>query len=415
MVICFQWLIAFPLALLASVSVEAGIASTSGVPAQELWRKKLTGYVSDLAVSGNGEAVLVATLPNSDDKNGARRNYLSYFDRRGGRRWVVKMRTGVKSLALSDDGQLAVVTTHDNQIQAYDATGKNLWTIEGSCRPFILSRKRKIACYHDEDAEPRVAFDLYSLNGLKLASAPAESDIMALGISADGGEIAVGLTRGQLVAYSVDPLRPLWRARVRGEIFEIGISRGGTPRVAVLYARGESRRIAVFSPRGESLGDRGIGFPADQLDFASGSADQILVYGNGRKGQALALLALQGRALRREWKVSEPVPAYYTQNMYGYGPGGALAAFESERGGARVGEIRSYGLDGALRWAVPLPAGESSNLYTESFAPASGVLAVASDDGILGVFQLRPWRAGPATRRAEGPGGSPGGKGRREN
>lgn len=405
--ICFRLPVTMRPALLAGIfflvpafaSVTAPAARSA--PVLKLWQKKLRGYVSDVAVAGNGQAILVATLPNYDDSSGARHSYLVSYDRRGRRRWRRRMTSGVKSLALSEDGTFGVVTTHDDRIRAFNSSGKNVWTVEGSCKPILLSHSRRIVCYHDEDAEPRVAFDLYSEDGLKLGSAPAEADIMALSVSEDEREIAVGLARGEVVIYS-DRLKILWRARLRGEIVAIGFSRSAEPRLALLYSRDGSPRLAVLDSHGGAIADRALGFRGDRVDFLQRDPSRVLVYGNGDQGQTLALFEIASASFRRKWKVGEPVAGYYTQNLYGDAPGGALVGFEGERQGRRTGEIRAYGVDGRLRWVVPLPTSESAWLYTESFAPRSGVLAAASDDGTLGLYQIPPIPVGPVGPVAPG-------------
>lgn len=375
-------------ALTAAIAAPAAAAMTTPGAAQvrELWHKRLSGYVSDLQVAPNGQALLVATLPNYEREDGARDNSLIYFDRQGHQRWQLRMPTAVKSLALSASGDLAIVSTHDDKLRAFNAAGKNIWTVEGTCKPLLMNQLKKVICYHDEDAEPQVAFDVYSFDGKKLSSVPARHDILALTLSEDERNLAIGLAKGQLSLFSPE-LKPRWQAEVGGEIIDLGVSRGSEPKVAVLFGRGKAQRIAIFSQRGVKIADVALEFHADQVEFSHGPEGGILVYGNGANGQILASYAV-GDGLKPRWRQADPVAANYTPQMYIEGPDRVLIGFEANRADGRENQIRSYDHKGALRWSLTLHGDEDSYLYAESFAPRSSVFAAANDDGTLGVYQL---------------------------
>jgi hypothetical protein len=72
--------------------------------------------------------------------------------------WQNKMRFPVKELDLSKDGSLSVVGTFGNEILGLNAKGKTLWSVEATCKPIILNESKRVLCYHDDDAEPSVAF-----------------------------------------------------------------------------------------------------------------------------------------------------------------------------------------------------------------------------------------------------------------
>jgi hypothetical protein len=215
---------------------QAPLAGPS-IQARRLWIRRLTGYISDINISSRGNAVLVGTLPDYDDEDGSRKNLLHYFDGHGRERWSKVLPTAVKSQAISAHASLAVVATHEDEVLAFSESGKKLWSAHATCSPIIINSRKEVICYHDDDAEPEIAFDVFNWNGKKIRSYPIKNDILTLKVSEDEYSTALALTQGMVQVLGPD-YKLKWNARVEGEIVDIDISIGRDPRLAVLYSAG---------------------------------------------------------------------------------------------------------------------------------------------------------------------------------
>src|SRR6185437_13869648 len=103
---------------------------------------KTPGLLTDLNLSGDGNTVLVATIPDRDSvEAGANhsRNFAALYAGDGKVLAEIEMPAQIKSQTLSEDGQLALVATYDDTIRAYNRKGKEIWEREAICRPIILS------------------------------------------------------------------------------------------------------------------------------------------------------------------------------------------------------------------------------------------------------------------------------------
>src|SRR5262249_40300538 len=144
---------------------------------------------------------------------------LTRYSKGGRTSWHRELDAAVKSMAASDDGKLAYVSTYDNKLSAIDARGRTLWSTSGMCKPLPLTQKRFL-CYHDDDAEAGVAFDVYTDRGRKLLSYPITRDILALKLSADERNTVIALQGGQLILFGPD-FHAQWLKRMPGGIADV--------------------------------------------------------------------------------------------------------------------------------------------------------------------------------------------------
>lgn len=363
---------------------------------RKLWSRKLRGYVSDLNVSADGKAVLAATLPDYDREGGTRKNLVHYLSSRGKEVWKKEVSTQVKSQAISRDGKLVLVATHDDEIQAFSAGGKRLWSIEAGCSPLLLDALQKMICYHDDDAEPGVAFDVYDLKGKLLSSYPIQDDALALKASPDGRSLAIALNHGQVVFFGSD-LKVKWQAKVSGEIADLDLSAGENPRVAVLYSvRSGEQKLSLIDSRGQQIADVAVGGHLDQVVWGS-DAGVVFGYGNGESGQYVSGFSPIGPDLRELWRKGAQRNAHYTPVVSSFPEKTGtqvILGFEQVSDSSRQSYILSLASSGAANWAFPvaesLKSEEGSYLYLESGAPEAGILAVATDEGSLGLYRIEP-------------------------
>jgi hypothetical protein len=365
---------------------------------RKLWARHLDGYITELSLAGHGNALLVSTLPDYDHEGGAKKNLLRYFDSNGHELWHEVMPTQVKSQALSNDGSLAVATTHENQVIAYDKKGKKLWTAQSTCMPFIIESRKEIVCYHDDDAEPLVAFDVFGWDGKLKQSFPIKNDILALKVSKDEQHVALALTKGIVLLLGPD-YKTEWSGKVPGEAVDLDVSNGPHPKVAVIYSEGagKSSKIALLSG-GKLVSESPSAGQVSQIAFSS-DAGLVFTYGNGETGQYVGGLSVS--PLREVWHHEVENNAHYTPQMYTatiQPKGASLAVVGIEQVSAangRQSEVVGVGHQGQPLWTLPvsqaLGAEEGAFLYTQSLttgATGPAKLAVATDDRKLGLFQL---------------------------
>ena len=408
----------------ARVETDPAVAQQAPAPAVEdhgppgrisaLWKKRLNGYVTDLAVSADGKALLVASAPNHDAADGSREYRVRRFDAAGEEDWSVRPSAPVKSLAISRDGKVSVVATYDDTITAYDEDGDILWTVEATCRPVLLARAAKFVCYHDDDAEPRVAFDVFDLAGKKLLSHAIQQDILALKVSRDERNLAIALTGGQVVLFGPD-FKPVWQRTLAGEVSDLDVTSGPEPRVAALFqpefhpgspapaAGGSARereraragrhapqRIALIDPAGRSQIDAEPAQFCEQVTFTD-NGDGVVVHGNGSQGQYVGVFTVPAAGkgpFRARW--SKVVP-HFSDNSARLmvAPGQVIVGFEEATQFSRQSRLMSLGsARGNDRWSVPIQTDEGAYLYTDGVAGDGRFLVIGSDDGRVAAFRF---------------------------
>lgn len=353
--------------------------------AKSLWTKHLDGYISDVNVAKNGSGILISMLPNYDRDGGSHKNQFAYFSRAGRMLWNHEMPTALKAQALADDGGMAVGVTHDNQIVAFDRKGKNLWTQEGNCAPMFLSDGRGVLCFHDDDAAPSLAYEVFDLKtGKKTASFPISHDVLALRLSGDEKNVVVGLTGGEVI--SIDPdSKARWHANVPGEIVDLDISSGNDGWVAVLY-RKKKLAAAIFDPHGKKVSEISLAPGPDQIRFYL-RTKSVALYGNSEKGQVYSWTSDGGKEL---WKKGSSFDAHYSPpQVFSYRTGDEsrlLAPYEDVAKGKTY--LLSFDRAGKLALELPIEVAEGAFLYVEDYSPDTGMLAAANDDGTLAVFHV---------------------------
>jgi hypothetical protein len=386
--------------------------STSKLRIQKLWTRSLDGYITELSLSGQGNAVLVATLPDYDHENGSRKNLLRYFDGNGRERWHEVMPTQVKSQALSRDGALAIATTHEDQVMAFDSRGEKLWTANATCMPFVIESRKEILCYHDDDAEPLVAFDVFDWHGRLKRSFPIKNDILALKVSKDEQHVAIALTKGNVQLLGPD-YAVQWSAQLPGEIVDVALTGGSDPKVSVLYSVGVGKSQKVALIQGGKLLSEGTPLGrVNQIAFAPDTAS-IFAYGNGESGQYISRFQSSPVSQVQElWRHGVENNAHYTQSLFvsDVSAGNAVHSAQSKSqlvgplvtqaiigveqvsAGSRQSEVVGLDKTGALLWTLPvtsvLGAEEGAFLYGQSWASGPARLAISTDDRHFGVFQV---------------------------
>ncbi|MBI2712703.1 MAG: hypothetical protein HYX41_07620, partial [Bdellovibrio sp.] len=149
-----------------------------------LWSLRVPGAVSSLSGDLAG-GVLVATNPDPDIEGSSTRFLLTRISPKGKILWQKTMDDPVKEQDLSSDGKLAVISNYGDQLILFNERGKVLWSNQGTCKPYFLNFSKKILCYHDEDVDAKVAFELFDYSGKRIKSFGITGDILSFKLALD--------------------------------------------------------------------------------------------------------------------------------------------------------------------------------------------------------------------------------------
>jgi hypothetical protein len=375
---------------------------------QVLWSHGMLGGVSSLKVSEDGSSVWVATSPDSDVPQSVKYPTLSAYDSKGVLKWSERAKYPIKDLDLSADGTLAVAATYGGDLIGMDSDGRTLWTTHGVCRPIIINSNKNIICYHDDDAEPEIAFELFDRNGKKLAFYPVsgKDDILILKLSQDQKNIVLGFASGQVAYLKILPetvgqfssqplLQPLfqevWRANLKTDaLIDLAISSHEVePKVAVLWrdqsGAGGKEKVSILGAEGKVVATHALSFPAHQIEV-SRDGEAIFSYGNSVKGQILARLSSQN--LNEAWRKTNAVFADFPSSLFIEENGsrkkvwiGTSVDLDAQ-GGAR---LMSYDFSGAQVDRLTPRAALWSSIFAYQIL-SNGTAVVGTDDGRLGVY-----------------------------
>lgn len=358
-----------------------------------LWTKRMKGAISGLSLSKNGKVILVASSPDPDIAGSAKSYLLTQLDSKGQVNWELKMSSPVKDQDISKDGALAVINTYGNEVKAIDPHGKILWTVEGFCRPQVLNTSQLILCYHDDDSESGVAFDVFDWSGRKVLSfpiTPVLKDILVLKISSDEKSVAIALTDGEVLLLD-SKFKPVWRKNVEGEVTDLSISSatsaGEGPKVAVIYqekAKKSSQLISVFDGQGHLLKNWMPSFHAIQVEFEP-TGNHLFYYGNDSQGQNLSQYSLVSG--KEVWRRSEKNPADYSTSIL-VSPQRVVMGFEEMAVAIKHSHLLAFGQDGLLQWDLRLWKDGEGYLYSHKISGDGSLLVVGTDDGRLDFYQV---------------------------
>jgi hypothetical protein len=400
-------------ALGAGCSTESGVhemesthlmdipTSPQSVAAKKLWTKKSPGLLTDLNISKDGHTILVATVPDRDSVEvGTNRskNYAAFFSGEGKSLAQIEMPAQIKSQSLSADGNLAIIATYDDEIRGYDRVGKQLWAHEGICKPIALSSLHKILCFHDDDAEPELGFEILDWDGNKIASYPVTLDSLMVKVAQNEKYFVIGLNHGKVILFD-STFKPVWKKSVDGELTDLAVSSpdSGTPVVAALYNVKKSgkkhkaaqitseQKIAVFTGAKKDSKPIAIRSRLDELEL-SPDGKALFGYGNDSDGQVIARIAPESGEM--VWKRGDPKPAEYSSLLLSVS-GWLWVGFEDMSANTRHSHVLGFDDNGGLKSNITVPAEEGSYLYAYSFADQGKVMAVGSDDGRLSLFELK--------------------------
>jgi hypothetical protein len=345
----------------------------------------MPGAISDLSISKDGKVVMVATSPDHDIATSARQYLISRVSASGKIQWGRPVKSPTKEIDVSADGTLVVFINYANQLTGMNARGKELWSVQAMCRPIILSALKKIICYHDDDGEPKVGFDLFDWSGKKISSYPIQTDILALKVAEDEKRWAIGLAEGQVIYFGED-LRPAWTKQVSGEIVDVSVSSGENPTIAVLYkTKKKTQEIILFDSKGESQGLIKPSFRSLQVEMAP-QGKFVFYYGNSADGQYVGSASLE--TYKEIWRRGGAIASDYSYSI-SVSSDLVLMGYEDITPSDRRSHLLAFEYDGKMKWDLPLSTDEGAYIYTHRIAAHPSVLAVGTDDAQVSVFSFK--------------------------
>lgn len=362
---------------------------------KSLWSKKMRGAISGLSISATGNALVVATSPDPDIENSAKHYLLSRWDSAGRLVWEFPVQFPVRDQDLSEDGALLVVSNYENQILGFNSQGKVLWKVEGTCRPHILHSQR-ILCYHDDDAEPGIAFDIFDGSGKKLQSFPISGDVLGLKISEDEAHLALALTGGHLLLLQMDSQgmwQKSWQKRVDGEVIDLAVSSGNATQVAALFRDADKKqKIGILNADGNPLGEVVPSFLVTQLEMEA-SGNFLFYTGTSALGQYVG--SAEARSSKESWRRGVAMGSEYSASIaLSKGPASsnsgnsvwAWFGFEERVPEGRQSRLIALDQGGQERARLELYSDEESDLYLHKVASRSSLIVVSTDDARISLF-----------------------------
>lgn len=362
-------------------------ASTAPIPAKKLWTRRIPGLLTDLNLSHDGTTILVAIVPDRDslDASANRSQYLAVFYSTSGKILSqTEMPAQIKSQSLSADGSLGVIATYDDMIRGYDRSGMRLWEAEAFCKPIVLSSLKRVLCFHDDDAQPDVGFELFDFKGKKVSEFPIKYDALMLKVAPDEKSFIMALTHGKVIVFD-SHFKPIAKKSVAGEVVDVAISasNGGQPTFAVLYnkKKSASQKLAIF---GKKNTDWPVSDRADQIEISPTGAP-VIGYANTGEGQ---ILLRYGEKAPDFWKRTEKISSEYSSQIVVTSDVIWTGFQDTETGNAQHSHVLGFDFAGGLDTDIEVPSEEGAFLYTYSVAPAVHKVAVGSDDGRLSLFRV---------------------------
>jgi hypothetical protein len=384
--------------------------SAHPVTARKLWTRKSPGLLTDLNISRDGSTVLVATVPDRDSVEiGANRsrNFAAIFSSAGKSLAQIEMPAQIKSQTISADGSLSIIATYDDAIRGYDRSGKKVWEHEGICKPIALSSLKKILCFHDDDSDPELAFEVLDWSGNKVGAYPVKLDSLMIKVSQNEKYFVVGLNHGKILLFD-SIFKLVWQKSVDGELTDLAISssESGQPTIAALYNVKKTKRkhkkpskspqmgeisseqkVALFN-NGKSPVLLPIHSRLDELDL-SADGKALFGYGNDADGQVIVRISEDKESKDvLAWKRGDPKPAEYSSQLLS-SQDWVWIGFEDMNSTSRHSHVLGFDNDGGVKTNITVPSEEGSYLYAYSYADRAHILAVGSDDGRLSLFEVK--------------------------
>lgn len=377
-------------------------------PVKELWQAKLGALVTDLDVTPDGKRILLSMRSDADAAPAepsairplpAKGAYTVLIDGQGKELWRKRSEYPIKSQAISETGDRAIVVTYDNRFMVYDGAGKKLWQLQSNCLPRALVATKRVFCFHDDDSDPAIAFEIYDWNGKKLGdwkTPGADSDLLAVSFNeARTGDaaFAVNYSDGHVEVFRADGTR-IHRAKLPGEVLDVSFGPGGDGKVLVLAQErsGSSvrKRLVSLAADGKPEFSEEVRDPAQQV--LSMLPKRFVLTANAKDGQTYRLFALgnpspRSRAvdLVSQVKYAQQTAVSYPVRHLG---DGFVFVLEKLVKDDRVSQVSWIGADGQTLADWPLTGEKGAYLYAFDLAPKARTVVIAMDDGTVKVAKF---------------------------
>ncbi len=357
-----------------------------------LWKQAVPGAISDLAFANQAQMAVIAVAPDPDIPGSTGQPLLMAVNSRGKTLWRMKPKAPLRALSVSAAGDRIVAGSYFDQVLGFDIRGRQVWSLDGMCRPIILNRWKRVLCYHDDDAEPFVAFDWISWDGEKDFSYPIKKDILSLKVADDEQHFAIGLTSGQLIVFEitqsaggVPQIKELWKTESDGEIVDLDVTAGPDFKVLSLHDLSKNKQsLKAWDSAGKVVFDTPVEPRMSQVE-AAGTRSLVAVYGNSKQGQHLNVWDFIKK--ERVWGRGAVQGADFTSTLQSWSEAWVIGAEDISKA-TRHSHLVAYSATGQSMWDIPLTENEGSYLYTRGIHENSPLIMVGTDDGRLQAYKL---------------------------
>lgn len=346
--------------------------SNQPIAVERTWTKKLQNTVTDLQVAGAPVIVLGSSLPGE----------LYAWNENGDELMHRSFDLPIKTTALDPEGAFWIAQDYRGDWSFGKISGELLWKKKLRGSPKFLKTRKHIVQFHDDEPFPKLGFEVLNYEGKTIKSWPVQSDPLSLRFSADEKWMVLSQVGGKVQVFN-DQYHLVHQYSVDGEILDILCTAGDKSLVYVLaMSRKKGQQVYVFKQdQAPKVWDLAI--HAEQMEILSGG-DRIALYGNGPKGQALALYSpLLGEL---NWQRVHPHYAEYTLPIRTT-EDSIFVGYEEWEREAQFSNLYILDLEGKLRAEVPLKNERGSFLYTLDVK--NNYLAVSTDDNQIQLIRVK--------------------------
>ncbi len=357
----------------------------------------MMGRITDMKVASKTSAVLLAAVPDYNQASTLRKPLTSLYNRRGRLLWQKTMRSRVRHLEISENHQLTLLATYDENLRFINARGVEYKTVkEAFCRPRILNIKKMILCFYDDESNPNQAFDVFDFTGRNVYRYSIDTDAIHLKTSQDEKHHLLAYVKGKF-DYIDQKFKKIWTGEVPGEIIDFSVSNGVQPKIAVLYQEISKKgflggqRLLIFDHMKNQISKRRPSLHSILVDFGF-QKNSVRLFGNYPDGQHVLSYPVS--------VTNEPKPSWIVFSQY---RADFPIQFISQENGVLMGlekiaspverERKNFILginnDGELKWGIGIDIQEGLYLFGLGRIKKNPFLAVVSDRSLLRMYKIK--------------------------
>jgi hypothetical protein len=258
----------------------------------------------------------------------------------------------------------------------------------------VIELSERIFCYHDDDPVAKLAFEVYSFDGKKIATQTTKEDVLFYKFNSDRTALALGFVGGVIRTYD-SALHATGEFRVSSqELVDLSVYKDhGDLRLAALGFNRERGQELIIAEKTSNSKDFKIleALPrspfVNQVEFSQ-EGQAVMVYGNNLQGQILGRYEFAQGHWSLAWEKKDPYYADYSHSirvMNSY----LLAGFEKNKGDRRVSKLLLIDSLGQLKTDLDFETKEGAYLVQFGGDRSGSSIIIGTDDKKLSSYQLQ--------------------------